>query len=148
MSTHRRYQTNFSSVSAAVPIKPINFQAAHYLSGTIVNWLLSDYLIERVVMTHHFTQVLTRMPEFIAERTVIEAKMATLAYLAEADLKGVRIEGYETEEPEPAHIDRYIEPLKARKQEVIMGSQSDRQAMSSKAGSRRSSRSINRSRIP
>jgi len=77
-------------------------QGPHFLSGSIVNWILSDYLLEKVLLTHRLNQALTRLPEYTIERIVIEARISTLAYHVAGDMERVARVDEELEEPRPA----------------------------------------------
>lgn len=63
-------------------------------------------------MIHRFKVALTKMPEYIVKRVMMEAQIVCLEYhrAPDCDVGGFEVE--EEEEARPAHIDRYIEPLR------------------------------------
>ena len=64
-------------------------------------------------MIHRFKVALTKMPEYIVKRIIMEAQIACLEYhrAPDGDAGGFEVE--ENEEARPAHIDRYVEPIRS-----------------------------------
>ena len=88
-----------------------NYHSREYTSARVVHRLLDD-LLERVAMIHRFKVALSKMPEFIVKRIIMEAQIACLEYHRAPDRDVGGFADEENEEARPAHIDRYIEPVR------------------------------------
>ncbi len=78
-TTLRKYQTNASSQRPQPSVVPPNYHASEFTSARVVHALFDD-LLERVAMIHRFKIALTKMPEYIVKRIMIEARITCLEY--------------------------------------------------------------------
>jgi hypothetical protein len=141
----RKYGTNASLPRPPPSVVPPNYLAREYTSARVVHALFDD-LLERVAMINRFKVALTKMPEYIVKRVMIEAQIVCLEYHRPPDSDNGGFEVEEGEEARPAHIDRYIEPLRSHERTEGIKGLGDGIKVQRRL-SRQSSRSSNRHRI-